>query len=379
MAGRDIVGRLLAELAASMALAKCRRCGCLRDTLAGLAAALPALPGREAALLSDVLAWREQLEPLQYSCLGCAYCYGATATNLFARAFPAAEPLPALACAFELAPQGWPPAPGEYHVLGRGADRPVAVSTLGSPELADRLAALRPPGLCLAGKTETENIGIDKVIKNVVANPAIKYLLLAGRESAGHESGRTLLALAANGVDPNMVVVGAPGRRPVLRNVSAAEVAAFRHQVQVVDMIGDEDAEAIVARVQALTAGSDSGSGSVRTSISKPGAIIDLESLLAAPAPQVRAAEAPAKVELDPAGYFVILPQPERGLVVVEYYAYDNALRGTVEGSEARDLYLRIIANGWVSQLSHAAYLGKELAKAELSLALGFKYVQDGA
>jgi len=32
-----------------------------------------------------------------------------------------------------------------------------------------------------------------------------------------------------------------------------------------------------------------------------------------------------------------------------------------------------------VSQLSHAAYLGKELAIAELSLKYGFTYVQDGA
>jgi hypothetical protein len=29
--------------------------------------------------------------------------------------------------------------------------------------------------------------------------------------------------------------------------------------------------------------------------------------------------------------------------------------------------------------MNHAAYLVKELAKAELSMGLGFKYVQDGA
>jgi tetrahydromethanopterin S-methyltransferase subunit A len=38
-----------------------------------------------------------------------------------------------------------------------------------------------------------------------------------------------------------------------------------------------------------------------------------------------------------------------------------------------------IVANGWVTELSHAAYIGKELAKAELSLKYGLKYVQDGA
>ena len=40
---------------------------------------------------------------------------------------------------------------------------------------------------------------------------------------------------------------------------------------------------------------------------------------------------------------------------------------------------MTIIAKQWVSELSHAAYLGKELAKAELALQHGFKYVQDGA
>jgi len=38
-----------------------------------------------------------------------------------------------------------------------------------------------------------------------------------------------------------------------------------------------------------------------------------------------------------------------------------------------------IINNKWVTELSHAAYLGKELTKAELSITKGFKFVQDGA
>jgi tetrahydromethanopterin S-methyltransferase subunit A len=40
------------------------------------------------------------------------------------------------------------------------------------------------------------------------------------------------------------------------------------------------------------------------------------------------------------------------------------------------DLYSTIIGAGWVSQLSHAAYLGRELARAEFSLH-GLAYVQD--
>jgi tetrahydromethanopterin S-methyltransferase subunit A len=49
-----------------------------------------------------------------------------------------------------------------------------------------------------------------------------------------------------------------------------------------------------------------------------------------------------------------------------------------IEGRDARSIYGTIIQSGWVSQLSHAAYLGKELTRAELSLKHGFNFVQDG-
>ncbi len=84
-------------------------------------------------------------------------------------------------------------------------------------------------------------------------------------------------------------------------------------------------------------------------------------------------------VRLDRAGYFVIVPLADRGVISVEHYAYDNALLRSIEGTTARAIYLTVIENGWIGELSHAAYLGKELAKAELSLQYGFKYVQEGA
>ena len=82
---------------------------------------------------------------------------------------------------------------------------------------------------------------------------------------------------------------------------------------------------------------------------------------------------------MDKAGYYVILPRLAQGNIIVEHYAYDNSLLRVIEGHDARSIYWTIIENGWVTQLSHAAYLGKELAKAELSLSMGADYVQDGA
>ena len=84
-------------------------------------------------------------------------------------------------------------------------------------------------------------------------------------------------------------------------------------------------------------------------------------------------------VTMDKAGYFVIVPLAERGLITVEHYAYNHTLLRVIEGTNARALYRLMIDNGWVTELSHAAYLGKELAKAELSCQHGIKYVQDRA
>ena len=73
---------------------------------------------------------------------------------------------------------------------------------------------------------------------------------------------------------------------------------------------------------------------------------------------------------MDRAGYFVITPDANRKVIVVEHYAYDNQLQHVIERGTSRDLYRAIIGGGWVTQLSHAAYLGKELATAELGVAI---------
>ena len=84
-------------------------------------------------------------------------------------------------------------------------------------------------------------------------------------------------------------------------------------------------------------------------------------------------------VKLDKAGYFVIVPLPDKGVIDVEHYAYDNTLLHVIEGASARAIYTAIINGRWVTELFHAAYLGKELAKAEYALQHGDTYVQDGA
>lgn len=240
------------ELATGINLYKCQKCGCMESGLANLSAALSSIGTPEAsALTQDLTTWRRSMRAVQYSCLGCDYCYPAIAQNAFAQAFPTAAPIEDLSCEFKVREAEWPAIVGEYFVLDRTG--PVAVSTLASSDLAETLAQRKSVGLALVGKTETENIGIDKVIKNIITNRSLQYLILAGADPKGHAPGKTILALVENGVDENRRVIGSPGKRPILRNVSTAEIDAFRKQVQVIDLIGCESADEIAARVEALS------------------------------------------------------------------------------------------------------------------------------
>ncbi len=370
MTRSDELQTLYSEMEAGIVLAKCQKCGCMRETLDSMAALLPTIDGDEArTLLQQHAQWAAQMLPVQYTCLGCDHCYAGAAQNAFATVFPTAVSLVPLSCDFQVNQAAWPSVVGEYFVVDPTA--PVAVSTLVSVELAEQLAQQKPQGLAIVGKTETENIGLDKVIKNIITNPAIRFLIVAGRESAGHGTGQTLIALAAKGVDAKGRVIGSTGKRPILRNVTADEVNAFRQQVQVVDLIGCESLDEISAHIEALlpevatTCSFDSCAHP-----SAPFVISNVETITA---------DEPEAIALDKSGYFVVVPQADRGVINVEHYDYDNTLLHIVEGQSGRALYATIIAKGWVSELSHAAYLGKELAKAELSLKYSFKYVQDGA
>lgn len=231
MTNNDSFQTIRTELEAGIQLAKCKKCGCMKETLDNLSTLIPTVGTEEVhALARDIETWAKTMEPVRYACLGCDYCYPAVAQNAFASAFPSIGHSSALSCDFQVSDGSWPAVVGEYLVIDKTAT--VVVSTLASISLAEDLAQRKPQGLAIVGKTETENIGIDKVIKNVVTSSTLRHLIVAGIEPKGHQTGNTLLALAANGVDENRRVIGASGKRPILRNVTAAEIDAFRTQVK---------------------------------------------------------------------------------------------------------------------------------------------------
>lgn len=360
------------ELQKGMRLAKCKKCGCMHGTLENLKDSLASLKRKGAEeLLENIKGWIKELKPLEYSCLGCKICIPAEAMSILTSHFPSTASSTLSSCEFEVCKDSWPPVAGEYTVLDSSA--PVAVTTLGSIKLEEKLAKLKPAGLCIFGKTETENIGIDKIVKNIVTNPAINFLIVAGKDTAGHQSGNTLLALWENGVTRDMRVIGSKGRRPILKNVSLSDVEAFRKQIQIDDQLGCEDVKVIARRISELARKA--------TTVKKAATSCECHEPCCGdkPSPPRIKAKGPRSVKLDKAGYFVIIPSKKDKIITVEHYSYDNKLLRTIEGKTSRDIYFTLINNNWITELSHAAYMGKELAKAELSIKKGFRFVQDGA
>ncbi len=90
-------------------------------------------------------------------------------------------------------------------------------------------------------------------------------------------------------------------------------------------------------------------------------------------------AKAPKQLRLDRAGFFIVLPQPQKRLIICEHYENNGRFAHVIEGRQAALIASTIVERGFVTQLDHAAYLGHELAKAEVALSDGITYEQDAA
>jgi len=100
-------------------------------------------------------------------------------------------------------------------------------------------------GAALSGTIQTENIGIEKLICNVVANPNIRYLVIFGPESPGHQTGEALIKLLENGVDEHRRIIGAQARTPYLFNLPVEYIARFRQQVRTINLVDEGDPQSL--------------------------------------------------------------------------------------------------------------------------------------
>jgi tetrahydromethanopterin S-methyltransferase subunit A len=172
-----------------------------------------------------------------------------------------------------------------------------------------------------------------------------------------------LKSLFENGMDERSCIRGASGRRPVLKNVTSEQVNAFIEQIELCSLISNLDEATIIRAIHECT-------------IRAPGAY---QNSPKGNRLEIIQSSGSSSLTLDPAGYFVIYPDWQRRRLAVEHYTNAGVLDCIVEGKTSAATYTTIIDRKLMTRLDHAAYLGRELARAESSLETGTAYIQDQA
>lgn len=264
--------------------------------------------------------------------------------------------------------KNWPVEDGRYKV--GNPQSPVAVCTEATVEGIN----VDLKKVAIIGKCVTENIGIEKVVKNIVSNPNIRFLILCGKKSAGHNVGQTLMTLQKNGVNHQMKVIGSTGSIPLVRHLKLDEVYRFRDQILPVDLQGETDGSRISSKIeQCLKQDPGPFTGKpMKIKKLKEGKLIKCVQ-----------AVANKKVVLDPAGSFQISLDKKEKLIILRHQNKKLELNTQINGTDAKSICDTLIKMGLIGKFSdslgHAAYLGRELAKAEICLKNGWEYVQDGS
>ena len=87
---------------------------------------------------------------------------------------------------------------------------------------------------------------------------------------------------------------------------------------------------------------------------------------------------------MDPKGYFLIAVDKNKKVIRVGYCIFTrlgnspiNDMVAEITGKTAIEIVNTLIREKFISTLQHAADMGIELHKAELSLKYGFNYIQD--
>ncbi len=256
----------------------------------------------------------------------------------------------------------WPVEDGRYKVGNPQA--PVAVCTEATVEGIN----VDLKKVAIIGKCVTENIGIEKVVKNIVSNPNIRFLILCGKKSHGHDVGQTLISLQKNGIDKNMKVIGSTGSIPVVKHLSKDEVHYFRNQILPIDLQGETSENKISFEIEKCLK-QDPGAFTgkpMKVKKLKEGELI--KCVQATP---------DKKVALDIAGSFQIYIDQKEKLIILRHQNKNLEFDVQINGKDAKSIYETALRMKLLTRMEHAAYLGEELAKAQIALENGQEYIQD--
>ena len=147
-------------------------------------------------------------------------------------------------------PKEYPPEDGCYL---RGNDHsPVALAVIlkwkreETPKSIEELVRVGlETGAALSGTLQTENVGFEKVICNVVANPNIRYLIVCGPETPGHHVGDAIKAFYKNGIDNQKKIIGTDAPAPYLFNIPEESIKRFIEQTKFIDLVNEGSPEVI--------------------------------------------------------------------------------------------------------------------------------------
>lgn len=122
----------------------------------------------------------------------------------------------------------WPILYGKILRVGN-PEHYVGVATLWSErDLIKEILSLDE--FCVIGNLYSA-AGINHIIRNVFANPTIRYLVMWGMDMSG--SGNALVNFVRNGIDENRQIIGSKGE--IEKEIPIEEVNKFRESVELVD------------------------------------------------------------------------------------------------------------------------------------------------
>jgi tetrahydromethanopterin S-methyltransferase subunit A len=226
--------------------------------------------------------------------------------------------------------------------------------------------------VAIIGKCVTENIGIEKIVKNIVSNPNIRFLILCGKRSQGHDVGQTIISLHENGVDHKMKVIGSTGSIPLVKHLTLDEVSRFRNQIMPINLQGVTDSDKIKFKVEQCLK-KDPGAFTGQT--------IKIKKIKQNKMAKCLKAKRDKEYIEDPAGSFQITVEQKEGLIILAHYNPKLELDVQITGSEAVAICDTLIKSRLIGKfsgsLAHLAYVSRELAKAEVCLKNKIEYRQD--
>jgi len=127
----------------------------------------------------------------------------------------------------------WPQNSGTYDI-GDVANPVVLICPSQDRELQEHAISA---GVCATGPCLTPR-GVELLITNIISNPNIRYIILAGRDS-GHLTADLIENLVLNGIDENKKVIGTKCPSfPYLPNLPLDAIERFREQIEVINLIG---------------------------------------------------------------------------------------------------------------------------------------------